>query len=165
MSKRMMVLMALVLVGGLTVAACGGTTAEPTAATNIEAPTEVPGAAETMPTVAVAATTIEAKTLDTFVFEPNAWEVPAGSLVDVKLDNAEGTMEHSWELLTKDTTPEKAITLTEADTANILFSLKAPAGQQASGTFTAPTEPGDYVVVCIIPGHAAGGMTGTLTVK
>ena len=31
--------------------------------------------------------------------------------------------------------------------------------------FVAPTKPGKYMFICTFPGHFAGGMTGTLTVK
>ena len=39
------------------------------------------------------------------------------------------------------------------------------AGKTKSDTFTAPTEPGEYAVVCGIPGHIEKGMTATLIVK
>jgi uncharacterized cupredoxin-like copper-binding protein len=38
-------------------------------------------------------------------------------------------------------------------------------GETSSGTFTAPAEPGTYVVACLVAGHVAGGMLGTLTVQ
>jgi uncharacterized cupredoxin-like copper-binding protein len=32
-------------------------------------------------------------------------------------------------------------------------------------TFTVPKKPGVYTFICTFPGHFAGGMKGTLTVK
>jgi azurin len=38
-------------------------------------------------------------------------------------------------------------------------------GETTEVTFTAPKKPGVYTFVCTFPGHFAGGMKGTLTVK
>ena len=38
-------------------------------------------------------------------------------------------------------------------------------GETTETKFKAPTKPGDYTYVCSFPGHFAGGMKGTLTVK
>ncbi len=42
--------------------------------------------------------------------------------------------------------------------------LEAQGGRTARGTFTIET-PGTYPFVCTVPGHAAAGMTGTLTAR
>jgi plastocyanin len=174
MTKRILGLMALVLVGGVGVAACGSststtTTTDTTTPAASMATTAEPTAAMAQPTTASSASSstsaVAAKTLDTFVYEPNTWNATAGSTVTVDLDNTSGTQQHSWVLLKKETTPDKALTITDTDTGDQLYNQKVEAGQKSSGTFTAPTEPGDYLVICVQPGHAAGGMKGTLTVK
>jgi uncharacterized cupredoxin-like copper-binding protein len=38
-------------------------------------------------------------------------------------------------------------------------------GESTTETFTAPSEPGDYAFLCVVPGHAEAGMVGTLTVS
>jgi azurin len=38
-------------------------------------------------------------------------------------------------------------------------------GEEATLTFTAPTETGDYPFVCSFPGHTEAGMVGTMTVR
>ena len=38
-------------------------------------------------------------------------------------------------------------------------------GETAEVTFTVPKKPGVYTFICTFPGHFAGGMKGTLTVK
>jgi uncharacterized cupredoxin-like copper-binding protein len=166
MSKRNLGLMALLMAGGMTVAACGGGQSQPTTGgTTAEAPAAVATPVTESTGAEGAAVTLTAKTLDTFVYEPNTWTANAGGETTISLDNSAGTQEHSWVVLNKGVTKDEAATITDADTGKILFNQKVPAGQTASGTFTAPAEAGDYVVVCTIPGHAAGGMVGTLTVK
>ena len=38
-------------------------------------------------------------------------------------------------------------------------------GQDGTSTFTVTLKKGEYTYLCTVPGHAEGGMTGTLTVK
>jgi len=54
----------------------------------------------------------------------------------------------------------------DKDEDKILWELDAvQAGTTLSGTFTAPTEPGEYDVICGVPGHIELGMVATLIVK
>jgi uncharacterized cupredoxin-like copper-binding protein len=170
---RLTGLAALSLAATLALSACGSspqapapTTTAPEAGTSGEAAgttaTEAGGAAP-----AGAASTVETKTLDTFQFEPKAWTVSAGGDVTVELDNSTSTLEHSWVLMTKDSTlaDAQALLNTATDKSQILFEMNVAPGQTASDSFTAPAEAGEYIVACHIPGHAAGGMIGTLTVQ
>jgi uncharacterized cupredoxin-like copper-binding protein len=165
MNSRILGLMGLTLAGSLTLAACG--TAQPEVQPTAAASTEAAGG--TTPTEAAAssasAVELDTKTLDTFVYEPNTWTTTAGAETTINLDNSAGTQEHTWVVLNKGLTKSDGMTLTEADTAKFVFATKATAGQKQSDTFTAPTEKGDYVVICTVAGHTAGGMTGTLTVN
>lgn len=53
-----------------------------------------------------------------------------------------------------------------AKKASILASTQlAGGGETVEVTFTAPTEPGEYVYICSFPGHYAAGMKGILVVK
>jgi len=52
-----------------------------------------------------------------------------------------------------------------ADEANIYWEMEVDAGGSATATFTAPSEPGEYQVVCGIAGHYMAGMVATLVVK
>ena len=47
----------------------------------------------------------------------------------------------------------------------LVASGLAGGGETVTVDFVAPTKPGKYVFICTFPGHFAGGMTGTLTVK
>jgi len=79
-----------------------------------------------------------------FKFQPSAIQVPAGEKVKFTLEN-KGAIEHDMTL----------------ETAG--FTLVAKAGQTATGEFTFD-KPGQYQLICSIPGHEAAGMKGTLTV-
>lgn len=166
MNARILGLMGLTLAGSLTLAACGSsqpqvqpTVAPTAAAAEGSSPTEATGGSAAGPV------TLDTKTLDTFVFEPNTWTTTAGAETTINLDNSAGTQDHTWVLVKQGVTKDDAVTLTEADTDKYLFSAKATAGQKQSDTFTAPTEAGDYLVICNVAGHTAGGMVGTLTVQ
>jgi plastocyanin len=99
-------------------------------------------------------------TMTDFKFDPNTWTVNAGQQVTIDLTN-NGSTDHSWALMSKPISGS----FTDADKANVLFSKTVPAGQTATATFTAPSTPGSYQVICDIPGHFEAGMQGTLTVK
>ena len=47
----------------------------------------------------------------------------------------------------------------------LIATRLAGAGETVSVDFKAPTKPGTYTYICSFPGHASGGMRGTLTVR
>jgi uncharacterized cupredoxin-like copper-binding protein len=55
-------------------------------------------------------------------------------------------------------------TFGDEDEANIYWEVEAQPGETKTETFTAPTEPGVYELVCGTQGHLEAGMVGTLTV-
>ncbi len=100
-------------------------------------------------------------TLSEFSFTPNTWTVNAGQQVSINIKNT-GTVTHDWTIMK---TPISG-SFTDADKANEFWaSPMVPAGQSQTVTFTAPTTPGTYQVVCTEAGHFEAGMQGTLTVK
>ncbi len=100
-------------------------------------------------------------TLNEFSFSPTSWTVSAGQQVTVNLKNA-GTVTHDFTIMK---TPISG-SFTDADKANEYWaSPMVSAGQSQTATFTAPSTPGTYQVVCTESGHFEAGMTGTLTVK
>lgn len=97
-------------------------------------------------------------TLTDFHFEPTTWTVPAGAQVTLTLKN-EGAVEHDWVLVSAPVTPPAG------EDTDVLFEAKVNAGETKDFTFTAPTTPGEYQVICDIAGHLEAGMEGKLVVS
>jgi len=107
-------------------------------------------------------TTLNVTANDTGYDSPT-YTVPAGGEVTLNLTN-NGAIEHEFAILKlgEHVTPPFG----EKDEGKIFWELDGvAAGTTASGTFTAPTEPGEYDVICGIPGHIELGMVATLIVK
>jgi uncharacterized cupredoxin-like copper-binding protein len=85
---------------------------------------------------------------DSLRFAPQSIAVRAGQPVELTLRNA-GGIGHDFVLTEGASGPVK---------------VEAQGGQTAQGTFTIDT-PGTYTFVCSVPGHAAAGMRGTITVR
>ncbi len=139
MNKKFMILGSLILLGALILSACGGGGSGGSGGgTNV---------------------TVTAKE---FSFDPANVTVPAGAKVNITFKNT-GSVQHTWVIMKQGT--KVSGSFTPADQANIYYSIKADAGQTATGTFTAPSSAGSYQIVCDIPGHFEAGMQGTLTVQ
>jgi nitrite reductase (NO-forming) len=103
--------------------------------------------------------TLEFSGFDEFRYDPESATVAAGAPVTVTFHN-EGVLEHNWLLTSSETDPAAA---TEADAIAGATSGVQPAGESATFSFTAPP-PGQYQVICTVPGHAIGGMVADFTV-
>jgi uncharacterized cupredoxin-like copper-binding protein len=97
---------------------------------------------------------------DSFQFTPSSASVAAEDEVEVTFNNV-GALEHSWTLVGNDADVN---TVTDADAINSATTGSVPGGGSDTITFTAPSA-GTYQFVCTVPGHAAAGMVGTLTVN
>jgi len=97
-----------------------------------------------------------------YSFDPASIEVSPGAEVTVNLTNS-GTLEHEMVLMVlgKDATAP----FSDDDEGNIFWEAELQPGDSATVTFTAPTEPGEYQMVCGTPAHLEQGMVGTFTVK
>jgi len=96
-------------------------------------------------------------------YDSSTYTVPAGAQVTVSLTN-NGVLQHEFAILklNQHVTPPFG----EKDEDKIFWELDGvDAGTTKSDTFTAPTEPGTYDVICGIPGHIEKGMVATLVVK
>ena len=100
-------------------------------------------------------------TLTDFQFVPNLFTVPAGKEIAVEAVNNGGVV-HNFIIMKRG----QAIgtEYTEEDEANVYWRLELPIGGSSDTSFTAPTEPGEYEVVCSTPGHVQAGMTGKMIV-
>ena len=95
-------------------------------------------------------------------YDASSYTVPAGAEVTVNLTN-NGAIVHVFDILKlgEHVTPPYQTT----DKEKILWELVARKGETTSGTFTAPTEPGEYDIICPVPGHMQMGMVATLIVE
>ena len=107
-------------------------------------------------------TTLNVTATDTG-YDSKTYTVPAGEEVNLKMTN-NGSTKHEFAILKKGehVTPPFG----EKDENKIFWELDGvEPGTSKSGTFTAPTEAGEYDVICGLPGHIEQGMTATLIVK
>jgi len=96
-------------------------------------------------------------------YDSAVYTVPAGAEVTVKLTNND-TVEHEFAVLKLGM--HVVPPFGEKDENSILWELDGVAGGTTmSGTFTAPTEPGEYDIICGLEGHIEQGMVATLIVK
>lgn len=97
-----------------------------------------------------------------FQFTPNTFTVPVSQPITLELVN-NGAATHSFIIMKAGAKIEGHFT--DADKANVYWEQTDVApGQSLKVTFTAPSEPGDYQVVCGVPAHFESGMVATLTV-
>jgi nitrite reductase (NO-forming) len=129
----------LIVVAGVLAAACGGATQTGGTAT---------GAAIPAPAVPGGAQQVTLTLGDSLRFAPQSVVVRAGQPVELTLRNG-GSIPHDFALAEGVSGPVK---------------IEAQGGQTASGTFLIDS-PGTYSFVCSVPGHAAAGMRGSITVR
>ncbi len=92
---------------------------------------------------------------------PNTYLVPAGKEITLSLQN-NGAVTHEFIIMKYGT--DVGSDFGAEDNPNIYWQTELVAGQGDSFTFTAPSQPGDYQVVCGMPGHFLAGMVARLTV-
>jgi uncharacterized cupredoxin-like copper-binding protein len=96
-----------------------------------------------------------------FQFQPNQFTVPAGQEIAFSSSN-NGAVVHNFVIMELGTTAGEFFD--EEDAENVYWETELLPGAETETSFTAPSEPGEYQVVCRTEGHIASGMTGTLTV-
>lgn len=99
--------------------------------------------------------------LTEFMFNPNNFTVPAGQEITLELSN-NGAVVHDFIIMKQGTSVGDDFG--DEDEPNIYWKAELEPGSSGSYTFTAPSEPGEYQVVCGIPGHYLAGMVATLFV-
>jgi uncharacterized cupredoxin-like copper-binding protein len=101
-------------------------------------------------------------TMTDFQFTPNSFTVPAGQQIHFTATN-NGGVEHSFVIMKLG--KEIKDHFTDQDKANVYWEQTAiPVGQTVNATFTSPSQPGDFQIVCAVPGHFEAGMIATLKV-
>jgi nitrite reductase (NO-forming) len=97
-----------------------------------------------------------------FKYDPTTWTVSAGQTVTITLIN-KGANLHEWVLIKQGESVTQPFD--DDDEDKVFWEIEAEAGETKTETFTAPSEPGTYTIVCGIPGHIEQGMEATLVVK
>ena len=105
-------------------------------------------------------TTIDVSLTD-FQFQPAKFTIPAAKEITLNATNT-GTVTHSFVIMKLGTNAGDVFD--EQDIPNVYWDVEIQPGSQEHITFTAPSDPGNYQLVCKTPGHLAAGMTGTITV-
>ena len=103
---------------------------------------------------------VELTAADSFTFQPDTLSLPANTIVEINLNNT-GSLEHNWVLLTPD---QDILLASRNDALNGAASPDLAGGAAATFKITTPADPGAYLYVCTIPGHAVAGMVGNLTI-
>jgi len=107
-----------------------------------------------------AATTIDVVFTE-FHFTPEVFRIPAGQEVTINAQN-DGAVVHEFVIMKLGETI--GTDFGDEDEGNIYWEVEAEPGKKVTATFTAPTEPGEYQIVCGTAGHFVAGMVGKLTV-
>ena len=101
-------------------------------------------------------------TLTDFQFTPNQFVVPAGQEITVNVVNT-GAVVHNFIIMKLGVTAGD--TYDDDDAANVFWEeVDIQSGGDISTSFVAPTEPGEYQIICRTEGHIASGMVGKLVV-
>lgn len=105
-------------------------------------------------------TTIDV-TMTDFQFQPSQFTVPAGQEITFKSSN-NGAVVHNFVIMKLGA--QAGEFFDEEDVPNVYWETELQPGGTVSTTFTAPSEPGEYQVICRTQGHIVSGMTAKLTV-
>ena len=100
--------------------------------------------------------------MNDYTFVPASVEVPAGAEVTLNLSNS-GTVEHEFVIMKLGT--QATLPFDADDEPNVYWEVELDQGESSVVTFTAPSEPGTYQLVCGTPAHLELGMLGSLIVK
>jgi uncharacterized cupredoxin-like copper-binding protein len=105
-------------------------------------------------------TSIDVRMTD-FQFQPSQFTVPAGQEISFTSAN-NGAVVHNFVVMKLGTSAGSMFD--DEDLPNVFWEVELVPGGTTETSFTAPTEPGDYEIVCRTEGHIASGMVGKLTV-
>lgn len=96
-----------------------------------------------------------------FMFNPSEYTIPAGQEITIELAN-NGAVEHEFVIMKFGT--DVGADFGDEDEENVYWEAELEAGESGTFTFTAPSDPGKYQIVCGTEGHYIAGMVGSLTV-
>ena len=96
-----------------------------------------------------------------FTFTPTTFTIPAGKEITLTATN-NGKVVHEFVIMKAGTAV--SIPFGDDDEGNIYWEVEAEPGKTVTGTFTAPSEPGEYQLICGTEGHVEAGMMGKVIV-
>jgi uncharacterized cupredoxin-like copper-binding protein len=96
-----------------------------------------------------------------FQFQPNQFTIPAGQEIAFNSTNT-GSVVHNFVIMKLGTSAGDMFD--EEDIPNVYWEVEIQPGGSVNTSFSAPTEPGEYEVVCRTEGHIVSGMIARLTV-
>ena len=96
-----------------------------------------------------------------FTFTPAGFTVPAGQEITLELTN-NGAVVHDFIIMNLGA--DVGQSFEGDDEQNMYWKAEQGPGTSSTYTFTAPSQPGEYQVVCGIPGHYLAGMVAKLVV-
>ncbi len=105
-------------------------------------------------------TTIDV-TMAEFMYTPAEFSIPVGQEVTINASN-NGAVVHEFIIMKLGQTV--GTDFGDEDVPNIYWRVEVEPGKNVTATFTSPSEPGEYQVVCGTKGHYVAGMTGKLIV-
>jgi len=100
-------------------------------------------------------------TMTDFQFQPTTFTVPAGQEISLNVTNS-GAVVHSFVVMKEGQTA--GTEYNAEDQPNVYWDVEVQPGGSAETSFTAPDAPGEYEIICHIPGHVQAGMVGKLNV-
>lgn len=100
-------------------------------------------------------------TMTDFQFQPSQFTVPAGQEITFTSSN-NGAVVHNFVIMKLGTSAGDFFD--KEDDPNVYWETELQPGASVDTTFTAPSEPGEYEVVCRTEGHIVSGMTAKLKV-
>lgn len=100
-------------------------------------------------------------TMTDFQFQPNQFTVPAGQEITFRSSN-NGAVVHNFVIMKLGTNAGDFFD--EEDVPNVYWEVELLPGATTDTSFTAPSEPGEYQVICRTEGHIVSGMIAKLTV-
>ena len=110
------------------------------------------------------ASTSVSLTMTDFTFLPNTLTVPAGEEITLTLTNS-GAVAHDLMIMKLGQDISSGAHVGPEALANVFWEQELlAAGETVKSSFTAPTEPGEYQIVCGVAGHLEAGMQGRLIV-
>lgn len=96
-----------------------------------------------------------------FMFSPSEYTVPAGQEITLTLTNT-GAVEHEFVIMKFG--QAVSVPFGDDDEGNIYWEAEAAPGETKTVTFTAPSDLGEYQIICGTAGHVENGMLGKMIV-